>query len=114
MDHIFRNDWLPLAHVSQIPAAGDFLNIDMLGEPLIVVRGKRTAFRAVAHLSASRDGHCAEGLPADTASAMPKKASRAAVTRGFMCPYQARGPCLMVGQASPEAEDGGLRARFQA
>ena len=40
VDQVFRNDWLPLAHVSQIPNVGDYLNIDVFGDPLIVVRGK--------------------------------------------------------------------------
>ena len=54
VDHVFRNDWLPLAHVSQIPAAGDFLNIDMLGEPLIVVRGKEDRVRVLSRICPHR------------------------------------------------------------
>src|ERR1700722_3383533 len=37
IDHLLRKDWQCIAHISQIPAPGDFLNIDLLGEPLIVV-----------------------------------------------------------------------------
>src|SRR3569623_3855009 len=50
VDHVFRNDWMPLAHVSQIPAAGDFLNVDLLGEPLIVVRGKEDKVRVLSRI----------------------------------------------------------------
>ena len=43
--HIFRKEWLCLAHVSQIPAIGDFLNVDLLGEPLLVIRDKSGTVR---------------------------------------------------------------------
>lgn len=40
VEHIFRKEWYCLAHVSQVPLVGDFLNIDVLGEPLLVIRDK--------------------------------------------------------------------------
>src|SRR6056297_1666220 len=40
VENIFRKEWYCLAHVSQVPAVGDFLNVDLLGEPLLVVRDK--------------------------------------------------------------------------
>lgn len=40
VENVFRKEWLCLAHVSQIPEVGDFLNVDMLGEPLLVIRDK--------------------------------------------------------------------------
>ncbi len=40
VENVFRKEWLCLAHVSQIPEIGDFLNVDMLGEPLLVIRDK--------------------------------------------------------------------------
>ena len=39
-DHLFRPGWTALAHVSQLPLVGDFINVDFLGEPLMVVRDK--------------------------------------------------------------------------
>jgi phenylpropionate dioxygenase-like ring-hydroxylating dioxygenase large terminal subunit len=39
IEHVFRTEWLCVAHGSQIPNHGDFLNLDLLGEPLTVVRG---------------------------------------------------------------------------
>lgn len=40
MDTIFRQEWICLAHVSQIPKPGDYLNLDILNEPITLVRGK--------------------------------------------------------------------------
>ena len=45
--NLLRGGWQCIAHVSQIPAPGDFLNLDLLGEPLIVVRGKDDAIRVL-------------------------------------------------------------------
>ncbi|HVE15912.1 MAG TPA: aromatic ring-hydroxylating dioxygenase subunit alpha [Chthoniobacterales bacterium] len=38
--HVFQQEWLCVAHVSQIPQVGDFLTLDLLGEPLLVLLGK--------------------------------------------------------------------------
>src|SRR5437879_2545450 len=43
--HLLRAGWQCVAHVSQIPQPGDFLNLDLLGEPIIVVRGKDKTVR---------------------------------------------------------------------
>ena len=92
VDHVFRNDWMPLAHVSQIPAPGDFLNIDVLGEPLIVVRGKEDKVRVLSRICPHRamdimpegfgyDGHgLGDARPGETGCGH---------TRLFMCPYHA-------------------------
>lgn len=37
--HLLRAEWQCVAHGSQIPQPGDFVNLDLLGEPLTVVRG---------------------------------------------------------------------------
>src|SRR4051812_7147362 len=37
---LFRAGWQCVAHVSQIAAIGDFLTLDLLGDPLVVVRDK--------------------------------------------------------------------------
>lgn len=92
VDHVFRNDWLPLAHVSQLPAAGDFLNIDLLGEPLIVVRGKEDRVRVLSRICPHRAmdimpegfGYSGHGL-GDAKEGQPGCGH----TRLFMCPYHA-------------------------
>ncbi|MEI4472117.1 aromatic ring-hydroxylating oxygenase subunit alpha [Frigidibacter sp. MR17.24] len=35
---IFRRGWMALGHVAQIPEVGDYFTIDLLGEPMVVVR----------------------------------------------------------------------------
>ena len=92
VDNLFRNDWLPLAHVSQIPAAGDFLNIDLLGDPLIVVRGKEDKVRVLSRICPHRAmdimpegfGYGGHGL-GDAKEGQPGCGH----TRLFMCPYHA-------------------------
>tara|TARA_R110002096_G_scaffold104771_11_gene230734 strand:+ start:5711 stop:6946 length:1236 start_codon:yes stop_codon:yes gene_type:complete len=37
---IFRKEWISLCHVSQVAKAGDFVRVDVAGEPMLVVRGK--------------------------------------------------------------------------
>ena len=92
VDHVFRNDWMPLAHVSQIPAAGDFLNIDLLGEPLIVVRGKEDKVRVLSRICPHRAmdimpegfGYNGHGI-GDAKDGEPGCGH----ARLFMCPYHA-------------------------
>ena len=38
IDRIFRPEWIPVAHVSQLAKAGDFICRDLLGESLVVTR----------------------------------------------------------------------------
>ncbi len=90
LDHVFRPEWLCVAHVSQIPKAGDFLNIDLLDEPLIVVRGKDGAVRALSRVCPHRGmdimppgfGHPGHG-PAES------RGGACGHTRLFLCPYHA-------------------------
>ncbi|MCW0221167.1 MAG: Rieske 2Fe-2S domain-containing protein [Prosthecobacter sp.] len=92
VDHIFRNDWLPLAHVSQVPNIGDFLNIDLLGEPLIVVRSKEGRVRVLSRICPHRAmdimpegfGYSGHGI-GDAKEGQPGCGH----ARLFMCPYHA-------------------------
>lgn len=38
-ERIFRKEWLAIGHIAQIPNVGDYFSIDILDEPLVVVRG---------------------------------------------------------------------------
>ncbi len=90
--HLLRGGWQCVAHVSQIPQPGDFLNLDLLGEPLIVVRGKDNLARVLSRVCPHRamdimpegfgyDGHGpAEAKPGATGCGH---------TRIFLCPYHA-------------------------
>lgn len=39
-ERIFRPGWLAVGHIAQVPNVGDYTSIEVLGEPLVVVRGK--------------------------------------------------------------------------
>src|SRR4051812_19623071 len=53
-ENILRHDWLCVAHVSQVPAAGDFITLDLPGEPLVVVRGKDEVIRTLSRVCPHR------------------------------------------------------------
>ncbi len=88
--HILGAGWVCLAHKSQIPKPGDFINLDVLGEPLIVVHGKDGEIRVLSRVCPHRamdimppgfgyDGHG----PADATEGKPGCGH----TRIFLCPY---------------------------
>lgn len=90
--NVLKKEWQCVAHVSQIPAAGDFLNLDLMGEPLVVVRGKEGAVRVLSRVCPHRamdimpegfgyDGHG----PAEVRAGSP----HCGHTRLFLCPYHA-------------------------
>jgi phenylpropionate dioxygenase-like ring-hydroxylating dioxygenase large terminal subunit len=92
LDHVLRAGWQCVAHVSQIPAPGDFLNLDLLGEPLIVVHGKDGVVRILSRVCPHRsmdimpEGFGYEGHTlADARNGRPDCGQ----TRLFLCPYHA-------------------------
>jgi phenylpropionate dioxygenase-like ring-hydroxylating dioxygenase large terminal subunit len=89
---LLRGGWQCLAHVSQLPQPGDFLNFDLLGEPLIVVRGKDSAIRVLSRVCPHRSMDIMpEGFGYDghgPAEAKPD-APACGHTRIFLCPYHA-------------------------
>lgn len=87
---IFRKEWLALGHVSQIPQNGDFLNVDLLGEPLLIIRDKSGEVRIHSRVCPHRgmdimppgfghDGH----HPAEVREGK----SGCGHTRLLLCPY---------------------------
>lgn len=92
IENVLRTEWQCVAHISQVPNAGDFLNLDLLGEPLIVVHGKDGAIGVLSRVCPHRamdimpegfgyDGHGpAEARPGAAGSGH---------TRLFLCPYHA-------------------------
>lgn len=89
---LLRGGWQCLAHLSQVPAPGDFLNVDLLGEPLIVVHGKEGAIRVLSRVCPHRAmdimppgfGYDGPG-PAEARPGAPACGR----TRIFLCPYHA-------------------------
>jgi len=81
-----------VAHVSQVPNPGDFLNLDLLGEPLIVVHGKDDAIRVLSRVCPHRSMDIMpEGF--GYAGHSPAEARDGKTdcgrTRLFLCPYHA-------------------------
>lgn len=65
-DAVFRTAWQLVCHVSDIPQPGDYHTLDLLGEPLVTVRGEDGAVRSfynvcqhrAARLLDGSSGHC--------------------------------------------------------
>lgn len=90
LNHVLRSGWQCVAHISQVPAPGNFLNLELLGEPLIVVRGKDETIRVLSRVCPHRsmdimpegfgyDGH----TPGPANDAKPAQVQ----TRHLVCPY---------------------------
>lgn len=122
VDNLVRREWMCVAHISQLPGIGDFINLDMIGEPLIVIRGKDGVVRTLSRVCPHRGmdimppGYGEPGSgPAD------RRASGTACghTRILMCPYHAwtfeldgelKGTPEMHKAEGFSREDHGLRA----
>ena len=51
---VFRKEWISLAHISQFPKQGDYLRVDLCGEPLIVTKGKDDRLRVLSRVCRHR------------------------------------------------------------
>jgi phenylpropionate dioxygenase-like ring-hydroxylating dioxygenase large terminal subunit len=58
---IFEQDWLCVGRVEQIPNAGDWFVISLVGEPLLVVRGREGEIRVLSAVCQHRGMTVAEG-----------------------------------------------------
>ncbi len=90
VENVFKPEWYCLAHVSQIPEIGDFLNLDVFGDPVIVTRDKSNEIQVLSRVCPHRGmdimppgfGHDGHG-PAE-----PKQGKNGCGnTRLFLCPY---------------------------
>ena len=92
LNRVLRPGWQCVAHVSQIPAPGDFLNVDLLGEPLIVVHGKDDAIRVLSRVCPHRSMDIMpEGFGYAGHSPAEERDGKTDCgrTRLFLCPYHA-------------------------
>lgn len=53
-EFIFRKEWISLGHVSQLKKPGDFIRVDVAGEPLLVIRGKDDQIRTLSRVCRHR------------------------------------------------------------
>ena len=54
VERIFRREWLIVGRASDVPNPGDWFTIDVLGDPLLVVRGTDGQVRALANVCRHR------------------------------------------------------------
>jgi nitrite reductase/ring-hydroxylating ferredoxin subunit len=71
-DAIFRHDWVCVARADQVPEPGDHVAVDLLDQPVIVIRGDDGRIRALSNVCLHR--------------AMPL-VTGAGSTRWIVCPY---------------------------
>jgi carnitine monooxygenase subunit len=73
MDRVIRPNWQVVCHISDIPSTGDWHNLELLGENIVVIRGDDGAARAFHNVCRHRGSRILDG------------------TRGcakkFVCPY---------------------------
>jgi phenylpropionate dioxygenase-like ring-hydroxylating dioxygenase large terminal subunit len=79
VENLFRRQWLCAGRVDQVPNAGDYQTLDLLGESLVVVRGKDDVVRVISRVCRHRS---ADLLPGDDT---PRRGNTAV----FSCPYHA-------------------------
>lgn len=78
---IFRKSWLCIGHVNEVPNTGDYLQLTVAGEPVLMVRDEEGTVRVISAICQHRGhpivGGVAEGPP-------PGKCLNA---RRLVCPY---------------------------
>ncbi len=60
-DHVFLNHWQVAGHLSDLPAPGDWLTFDLLGERAVVMRGQDGQVRAFHNLCRHRGARVVDG-----------------------------------------------------
>ncbi|MBL9160041.1 MAG: aromatic ring-hydroxylating dioxygenase subunit alpha [Verrucomicrobiales bacterium] len=75
---IFRKEWISLAHVSQVPNPGDYLRVDLCGEPMLVTRGKDDVVRVLSRVCRHRG---MDLMP--EGGSLPNRGNQ----RVILCPY---------------------------
>ena len=68
---LFREQWIGLGRADQIPEPGDYFTVDLVGEPLIVVRGQHNQINILSNVCRHRGSLIAEG---------------AGTAKNFICP----------------------------
>lgn len=89
-EHVLAAEWQCVAHVSQFPNNGDFVTLDLLGELLVVVRGKDSIIRVLSRSCPHRGMDIMPpGFGRDGEGPAESRGSGCGRTRLFLCPYHA-------------------------
>ena len=75
VERIFRREWMCVARAEELPNRGDYLSIDLAGEPIVVVRDDDGALHALSRVCAHRSMDVLGDAPASGSVAR------------FTCPY---------------------------
>ena len=73
-DKIFSKEWICSGHVSQLKSKGDYLTIDIVGHPVIVIRDNENVVKIYSNVCAHRSSRLLDG---------------AGNTKLIVCPYHA-------------------------
>jgi phenylpropionate dioxygenase-like ring-hydroxylating dioxygenase large terminal subunit len=71
-ERVFRREWLPVCRADPLAEPGDYLALDLAGEPLVAVRGRDGALRVLSNVCRHR------GMPLVAGGGR---------TNAFQCPY---------------------------
>ena len=99
VERIFRREWLCIGREDQLPRAGDYQSFELLGDPLVAVRGDDGAIRVLSRVCRHRSMPVVEG---------------AGNRRSFQCPYHLWTYALdgrLVGAPDMQRAEGFDRAR---
>lgn len=61
VERIFRKSWLAVGRVDQVPEPGDYLTLDLMGQPVMVVRGLDGEIRVMSRVCLHRAAPIADG-----------------------------------------------------
>jgi len=77
-EHVFKREWVALCHASQLPSVGDYMNVDLAGEPLVITRGNDEQLRVLSRVCRHRAMDiCPKGFGRDERGN----------SRVLLCPY---------------------------
>jgi phenylpropionate dioxygenase-like ring-hydroxylating dioxygenase large terminal subunit len=76
VERVFRKDWMCVGRVDQAPAPGDWLKVDILDEPLVVIRDEVGQLRALSRVCRHR-----------AMDLLGEQASQTGNSRALLCPY---------------------------
>ena len=54
VEQLFKKEWICVGHGKELPNAGDFFSINLVGEPLIIIRGEDMNIRALSSVCRHR------------------------------------------------------------
>ena len=93
--HVFLNHWQLAGHICDIPAPGDWLSFDILGERGLVMRGQDGVVRAFHNLCRHRGARVVDGAPLGSAPELQEAAlsggAQAGAEGASICPHCAQG-----------------------